>query len=92
MALNPLDPDATPLPQYVGLASKFQLLDINLRWDTRVAGRYGLRLDGNYIRNLAYSDDKTWARAAGGVVNNFERVNEQRDPGREDFRLSLIHI
>jgi len=86
MALNPLDPDATPLPQYVWLASKFQLLDIDLRWDTRVAGRYGLRLDGNYIRNLAYSDDKTWARAAGGVVNNFERVNEQRDPGREDFR------
>lgn len=70
IALNPLDPANTPMPQYVGLASKFQLVDLNLRWDTKVAG-YGLRLDGNYIRNLAYDEDGMWNRANGGIVNNF---------------------
>lgn len=71
IALNPLDPANTPQPQYVGLASKFQLMDVNLRWDTKVAG-YGLRLDGNYIRNLAYDADEMWNRANGGIVNNFD--------------------
>jgi len=70
IALNPLDPANTPQPQYVGLASKFQLLDMNLRWDTKVAG-YGLRFDGNYIRNLAYDEDGMWNRSNGGIVNNF---------------------
>ena len=51
---NPLDPANTPQPQYVGLASKFDLLDLNLRWDTRVFDGLGLRLNANYIRNLAY--------------------------------------
>ncbi|MGH8783729.1 MAG: putative porin, partial [Cupriavidus necator] len=70
IALNPLDPANTPQPQYVGLASEFQLIDLNLRWDTKMAG-YGLRLDANYIRNLAYNEDEMWARANGGIVNNF---------------------
>lgn len=82
IALNPLDPANTPQPQYVGLASKFQLLDVNLRWDTRVAG-YGLRLDGNYIRNLAYDENEMWTRANGGIVNNF---GGSGGTARSDFR------
>ncbi len=70
IALDPLDPANTPQPQYVGLASRFQLLDLNARWDTKVAG-YGLRLDANYIRNLAYDENKMFGRARGGIVNNF---------------------
>jgi hypothetical protein len=72
IALNPLDPANTPQPQYVGLASEFQLLDLNVRWDTKVAGNYGLRLDANYVRNLAFDEGKMFARANGGIVNNFE--------------------
>lgn len=72
IALNPLDPANTALPQYAGLASKFQLLDLNARWDTKVFNNYSLRLDANYIRNLAYDEDKIFARAAGStIVNNF---------------------
>ncbi|OWY30390.1 hypothetical protein CEJ42_05405 [Herbaspirillum robiniae] len=71
IALDPSGPASTPMPQYVGLASKFQLLDINARWDTRVAGGYGLRLDGNYIRNLAYDQAEMFRRANGNIVNNF---------------------
>lgn len=82
IALNPLDPANTPQPQYVGLASKFQLMDVNLRWDTKVAG-YGLRLDGNYIRNLAYDADEMWNRANGGIVNNF---GGSGGTSREDFK------
>ena len=67
---NPLDPANTPMPQYVGLASQFNLLDVNLRWDTRLAG-HGLRLDANYIRNLAFDQNEMFTRARGGIVNNF---------------------
>ncbi|MDP9902448.1 putative porin [Variovorax ginsengisoli] len=70
IALDPANPANTPQPQYVGLASKFQLIDLNLRWDTKVAG-YGLRLDANYLRNQAYDKAKMFAHAQGGIVNNF---------------------
>ncbi|MGO4400197.1 putative porin [Achromobacter sp. PAB15] len=71
IAPNPLNPAETPQPQYVGLASKFDLLDLNLRWDTRVFDGLGLRLNGNYIRNLAYSKSKMASRSQGYIVNNF---------------------
>ncbi|MGE8632778.1 MAG: putative porin [Achromobacter piechaudii] len=71
IAPNPLNPADTPQPQYVGLASKFDLLDLNLRWDTRVFDGLGLRLNGNYIRNLAYSKNKMASRSQGYIVNNF---------------------
>ncbi|MFT4172319.1 MAG: putative porin [Rhodocyclaceae bacterium] len=72
IALNPADPANTPMPQYFGLASKFHLLDLNARWDTRVAGRYGLRVDVNYVRNLAYDANEMFDRARGGIVNNYD--------------------
>lgn len=71
IALDPLDPANTPEPQYVGLAAEFELIDLNLRWDTTVAGGLGLRLDLNYIRNLAFDEGDIWERARGRVVNNF---------------------
>jgi len=83
IALDPLDPANTKMPQYVGLASKFQLLDLNFRWDTKVAGGYGLRLDANYIRNLAYDADEMWTRSGGGIVNNFGGTG---GTGRSDFK------
>ncbi|MBO9356973.1 hypothetical protein GG851_23535 [Bordetella petrii] len=84
IALNPnaqgpggtVGPQYTALPQYVGLASKFNLLDLNLRWDTRVMSGLGLRLSGNYIRNLAYDEDKMWSRSAGQIVNNLDNDGE----------------
>lgn len=72
IALNPASPANTAQPQYAGLASEFRLLDLNARWDTKVFNNYSLRLDANYIRNLAYDEDKIFARAAGStIVNNF---------------------
>lgn len=83
IALNPLDPAGTPQPQYVGLASKFQLLDLNFRWETKVAGSLGLRMDANYIRNLAYDEGGMFSRANGGIVNNF---GGSGGTGRADFK------
>jgi len=71
IALDPLDPANTRMPQYVGLASEFELVDLNLRWDTTVGKGLGLRLELDYIRNLAFSEKDIWKRGAGGIVNNF---------------------
>jgi len=72
ISLDPLNPAGTPQPQYVGLASKFRLVDLNMRWDTKVAGN-NLRLDANFIRNTAYDASDIWRRAGirGAIVNNF---------------------
>ncbi len=84
IALDPLNPAGTPQPQYVGLASRFRLVDLNLRWDTKLAGNT-LRLDANYLRNTAYSASDMWARAGlrGGIVNNFGPTG---GTGRTDFK------
>jgi hypothetical protein len=71
------------MPQYFGLASRFRLLDLNLRWDTQVAGGLGLRLDGNVLRNLAYNADEMFARARGNILNNFDSSG---GVGRAAFR------
>ncbi|HCP79809.1 MAG: hypothetical protein CML16_14755 [Pusillimonas sp.] len=81
IALNPADPAGTPMPQYVGLASEFNLLDLNLRWDTRVMNGMGLRLSGNYIRNLAYDEGKMWSRSAGQIVNNLNNDGQIESGG-----------
>lgn len=85
IALNPTDPANTAQPQYFGLASKFQLLDVNFRWDTQVAGGYGLRLDANYVRNLAYDKAEMFGRARGGIVNNYG-ANAPLIPTQADFK------
>jgi hypothetical protein len=70
---NPANaPGQTPDPQFVGLASKFNLLDTNLIWDTRAFGDMKLRLQGEYVRNLAYNAGDMAHRAEGidNVVDN----------------------
>ncbi|MBM0106362.1 putative porin [Steroidobacter sp. S1-65] len=73
VALDPLDPAGTPTPQYVGLAAEFELLDVNLNWQARVGERFYLRVEADYVQNLAYDEDEMWERAAPDrIVNNFD--------------------
>lgn len=72
VVLNPADPLGTPQPQYVGLASDFNLLDLNLQWETQVFGGTGLKLEGEYVHNLDYDADRMANQAQGGVVNNLD--------------------
>lgn len=66
--------------QYLGLASQFNLLDLNLQYDTRVFNGLGLRLAGNYVRNLAYKRGKMEDRA-GGLNNIASNVGyDSTDP------------
>lgn len=70
IALDPLDPANTPQPQYVGLASEFELLDVNLRYTMPAFAGYGLQLDANWVKNLAYDPQEMWERSGGGIVTN----------------------
>lgn len=73
--------------QYVGLASKFNLLDVNLRWDTRVFHGLGLRLSGNYVRNLAYSKRKMDER--GTTPNGTDFIVSNGVYNANDVRVGL---
>ncbi|EJZ58053.1 MULTISPECIES: putative porin [Pseudomonas] len=67
---NPANPTTTPQPQFVGLASEFNLLDLNLVWDADLPQDFKLRSQGNYIHNLGYDEGDMRKRAEGQIVNN----------------------
>ncbi|WP_449122912.1 putative porin [Pseudomonas sp. MPG01] len=69
---NPLNPTTTPQPQFVGLASEFNLLDLNMVWDADLPEDFKLRSQGNYIHNLAYDEGDMRKRSAGQIVNNLD--------------------
>lgn len=73
---NPLNPSATPQPQFVGLASEFNLLDLNLVWDADLPQDFKLRSQGNYIHNLSYDEGDMRKRSAGQIVNNLDSNGE----------------
>lgn len=69
---NPLNPSTTPQPQFVGLASEFNLLDLNVVWDSDLPEDFKLRSQGNYIHNLGYDEGDMRKRSAGQLVNNLD--------------------
>jgi hypothetical protein len=81
---NPnLAPGATPEPQLFGLAYNYRLFDLKGQWDTVVADRLKVRVDGEYVRNLAYNVNKAFS-AATLPVNNFETDSPNATEG--DYR------
>ncbi|MGF0238286.1 putative porin [Rhodococcus sp. IEGM1300] len=69
---NPLSPATTPQPQFVGLASEFNLLDLNVVWDADLPENFKLRSQGNYIHNLGYDEGDMRKRSGGQIVNNLD--------------------
>lgn len=69
---NPLNPTTTPQPQFVGLASEFNLLDLNMVWDADLPEDFKLRSQGNYIHNLGYDEGDMRKRSEGQIVNNLD--------------------
>ncbi|NVZ32200.1 putative porin [Pseudomonas sp. A4002] len=67
---NPATPGLTPQPQFVGLASKFNVLDLNLVWDSELPEDLKLRSQTNFIHNLAYDKGEMLKRSEGQIVNN----------------------
>ncbi len=54
---NPLNPDISPEPQYFGLSSKFRVLHVRGAIDYKPNDGFGVRLEGDYVRNLAWDRD-----------------------------------
>lgn len=73
---NPLNPSTTPQPQYVGLASEFNLLDLNFAWDTDLPEDLKLRSQAHYVHNLGYDEGEMRKRSAGQFANNLDSDGE----------------
>lgn len=83
VVLDPGDPATTPQPQLVGLASKFNLVNLNLRYDTRL-GYTPLSIEADFIQNLSYDEASIVQRATDvnggvGLVTNVEFI-DPNDP------------
>lgn len=84
IAQNPnVAPGFTPDTQLFGLAFNYRLFDVKAQWDTVVANRVKLRLDGEYVRNLAYNENKAFT-AATLPVNNYN--SNSVNVSQSDFR------
>ncbi len=74
------DPAAAQL-QYFGYASKFEILDIHARLTATMLGDHQLTVEGDYVRNLAFSRSKIRSKFIGStpdqdlLVNNFGPLN-----------------
>ncbi|MFC7379187.1 putative porin [Brevundimonas sp. GCM10030266] len=63
---DPANPTASPENQYFGLASQFEILHLRAAMEYRPSARFGLRLDGEFVKNLGWDEDVLAVRA----VNN----------------------
>jgi hypothetical protein len=54
---NPIDPELSPEPQYFGYASKFEILHVRGQVEYRPSDSFGVRLEGDYVRNLGWDGD-----------------------------------
>ncbi|NWB26578.1 putative porin [Pseudomonas gingeri] len=69
---DPTNPAKTPQPQFVGLASEFNLIDLNLVLDSELPEDFKLRSHINYVHNLGYDEGEMTKRAEGQIVNNLD--------------------
>ncbi len=69
---DPANPTTTAQSQYVGLASEFNLIDLNLVWDAELPSDFKLRSQANYVHNLGYDEGEMSKRAEGQIVNNLD--------------------
>ncbi len=51
---DPLNPTTSPENQYFGLASQFEILHIRGSVDYRPSDSFGVRLEGDFVKNLAF--------------------------------------
>lgn len=72
IVIDPANPTTTPQPQYFGLASEFNLVDLNLAWDTALFHDFKLRSQAHYLRNLGYDEGEIRKRSAGQLANNVD--------------------
>lgn len=83
-------PGASPEVQYFGLASNYELLNVRGQLEYHLSDRMGVRLDGDFVRNLGF-DRSTIAPLA---LNNFAPIvgttGGQYDGGDTGWQVRLI--
>lgn len=72
---DPLNPVTSPENQYFGLASKFELLHVRGAVDYRPSDSFGVRLEGDYIRNLGWNRSVVAARAVNNLGPDIQVPN-----------------
>lgn len=87
---DPLNIPQSPENQYFGLASDYRMLNIRGAVDYRASDRFAVRLEGDFVKNLAFDRDLlrgTYTEAdgwSGRAVNNLGpaiRVPDPLNPG-----------
>lgn len=66
------DPALLPENQYFGLASKFEILNIHGALEYRPSDRFGVRLEGDFVKNLGWNRSVIAARAVNNLGPQFE--------------------
>lgn len=75
---DPLDPVGSAENQYFGLATPFRILNVRGAVDFQATDDFAVRLEGDYVRNLAWKR----GRIAGRAVNNLGADIQVPNPAR----------
>lgn len=84
---DPIDPDRSPEGQYFGYASKFQILHVRGQLDYKPGDGFGVRLEGDYVRNLGWKRDQIVALGALNNLGPQVRVPNPDTPDANDTML-----
>lgn len=80
---DPLNPLTSPENQYFGLASQFEILHLRAALEYRPSARFGLRLDGEYVKNLGWNEDVVAVRAVNNLGPDIQ-VDNPSTPDPDD--------
>lgn len=78
---DPLNPATSPENQYFGLASRFRVLNVHGAVDYVPSGHFGMRLEGDYVRNLGFDRSVVAARAVNNLGPSVT-VPDPANPGK----------
>ena len=92
---DPLNPVTSPENQYFGLASKFRVLNVHAAVDYVPSDKFGMRLEGEYVKNLAwdqgllrgiYDPASGWT---GRAINNLGPQTTIPDPENTNATITV---
>lgn len=83
------NPELEPDNQYFGLASKFELLHIRAQAEYRANERFGVRLEGDFVKNLGWDRDAISAIAWNNLGPNGDTYNGRYDGGDAGWQARL---
>src|SRR3546814_19863417 len=75
---DPLNPTTSPDNQDCGLASKFEILHIRGSVDYKPSDRFGVRLEGDFVKNLGWDRSVLTARAVNNLGPDIQVPNPEK--------------